>query len=172
MYHYFDVTNCKKIIVGSCKSDRQTFIICKVKILENKLVFLQSFLPLRDRGVTILTSHWRQFVLQHSTCDPIIEVASQYMDNLFRSLGKVVNSVPYRLVWLEYIVLASNPVRSTPLFRTGKNTGRTGQFRAVPAGTEKSFFFFFLSFVIFEFLLGQNGNLLVLFVFLVCNGNF
>ena len=34
------------------------------------------------------------------------------------------------------------------------------------------FFFFFLSFVIFEFLLGQNGNLLVLFVFLVCNGNF
>ena len=75
------------------------------------------------------------------------------MDNLFRILGKVVNSVPYRLVWLESIVLASNPVRSTPLFRTGKNTGRTGQFRAVPAGTEKSFFFF-LSFVIFEFLLG------------------
>ena len=40
-------------------------------------------------------------------------------------------------------------------------TGRTGQFRAIPAGTEKSFFFF-LSFVIFEFLLGQNGNLFVL----------
>ena len=31
---------------------------------------------------------------------------------------------------------------------------RTGQFRAIPADTEKSFFFFFLSFVIFEFLLG------------------
>ena len=52
-------------------------------------------------------------------------------------------------------------------------TGRTGQFRAIPAGTEKSFFFFFkLSFVIFEFLLGHCINLLVLFVFLVCNGNF
>ena len=87
---------------------------------------------------------------------------------------KVVNSVPYRP---EYTIPASNPVRSTPLFRTGKNTGHTGlvpavpanfgQYRPVldvPAGTEKSFFFFFffLSFVIFEFLLGQNGNLFVL----------
>ena len=39
-----------------------------------------------------------------------------------------------------------------------------GQFRAilgVPAGIE-NFFFFFLSFVIFEFLLGQNGNLFAL----------
>ena len=52
------------------------------------------------------------------------------------------------------------------------HTGHIGQFRAIPVGTEKSFFFFFLSFVIFEFILGQNGNLLVLFVFLVCNGNF
>ena len=63
-------------------------------------------------------------------------------------------------------VPASNPVHSTPLFRTGKNTGRTGhvpavpanfgQYRpvpGVPAGTRKKFFFFFLSFVIFEFLL-------------------
>ena len=33
-------------------------------------------------------------------------------------------------------------------------TDRTGQFRAIPADTEKRFFFFFLSFVIFEFLLG------------------
>ena len=35
----------------------------------------------------------------------------------------------------------------TSTFRTGLNTGRTdhtGQFRAIPAGTEKSFFFFFL----------------------------
>ena len=77
---------------------------------------------------------------------------------------KVINSVPYRPVRPEYTVPASNPVHSTPLFHIGKNTGRTGQFRAipgVPAGTEKSFFFF-LSFVIFEFLLGQNGNLLAL----------
>ena len=51
-----------------------------------------------------------------------------------------------------------------------KNTGRTGHVLAnfgqyqpvlgVPAGKEKSFFF--LSFVIFEFLLGQNGNLFAL----------
>ena len=60
-------------------------------------------------------------------------------------------------------VPAGNPVRLTSMFRTGRNTGRTGQFRAIPAGTEKSlFFFFFLSFVIFEFLLGQNGNLFAL----------
>ena len=81
-------------------------------------------------------------------------------------LHKVINSVSYWPVWPEYTVPASNPVHSTPLFRTGKNTGRTGQFRAilgVPAGKEKSFFlFFFLSFVIFEFLLGKNGNLFAL----------
>ena len=84
-------------------------------------------------------------------------------------LNKVIDSVPYRLVRPEYTVPASNPVRSTPLFRTGKNTGRTGQFRAIPAGIgrtgqyrKKFFFFFFLSFVIFEFLLRQNGNLFVL----------
>ena len=54
---------------------------------------------------------------------------------------KVVNSAPYRSVRLEYTVPASNLVRSTPLFRTEKNTGRTGQFRAIPVGTEKVFFF-------------------------------
>ena len=32
----------------------------------------------------------------------------------------------------------------------------------VPTSTEKIFFFFFLSFVILEFLLGQNGNLFAL----------
>ena len=82
-----------------------------------------------------------------------------------------VNTVPYQPYRPEYTVPASNPVHSTPLFRTGKNTGRTGQFRAIPAGTRRTgqyrknfffFFFFFLSFVIFEFLLGQNDNLFVL----------
>ena len=90
---------------------------------------------------------------------------------------KVVNSVPYWPVWPEYTVPASNPVCSTPLFRTEKNTGCTGlvstvpdnfgQYRPVPgvlASTEKIFLFYFifLSFVIFEFLLGQNGNLFAL----------
>ena len=57
-----------------------------------------------------------------------------------------------------------------PLFCTGKNTGRTSQFRTIPAGTGRTgryrkkffFIFFILSFVIFEFLLGQNGNLFAL----------
>ena len=79
----------------------------------------------------------------------------------------VVNTVPYRPVRPEYTVPAGNPVWLTSMFRTGRNTGRTGlvlavpanfgqyrPVRPVPAGTEKSFFFFFLSFVIFEFLLG------------------
>ena len=46
-------------------------------------------------------------------------------------------------------------------FRTSLNTSRTGhigQFQAIPAGIEKSYFilflFIFISFVIFEFLLG------------------
>ena len=59
----------------------------------------------------------------------------------------------------------------TPTFRTGLNTdrtGHTGQFRVIPVGTRhtnqyrKKFFFFILSFVIFEFLLGQNDNLFAL----------
>ena len=62
----------------------------------------------------------------------------------------------------------------TSTFRTGLNTGCTGhvpaipanfgQYRpvpSVPAGTEKCFFFI-KSFVIFEFLLKQNGNLFAL----------
>ena len=47
----------------------------------------------------------------------------------------------------------------TSTFRTGLNTSRTSHVPTIPAGTEKSFFFFFLSFVIFEFLLGKNGSL-------------
>ena len=66
----------------------------------------------------------------------------------------------------------------TSTFHTGLNTGHVsvipahfGQYRPVQK-KKKVFLFLFLSFVIFEFLLGQNSNLLVLFVFLVCNGNF
>ena len=80
---------------------------------------------------------------------------------------KGVNSVPYR----QYrTVPTSKPVHINPLFRTGKNIGRTGQFRAIPADTGRTgrykkkfvFFNFFLRFVIFEFLLGQNDNLFTL----------
>ena len=69
---------------------------------------------------------------------------------------KVIDSVPYWPVRPKYTVPASNPVHLTPLFRTGKNTGRTGLVPAipanfgqyqpvsgVPAGTEKSFFILF-----------------------------
>ena len=79
------------------------------------------------------------------------------------------------------------PASTAGIYRTGQQSGtldppvsyrkkyrpyrpRTGQFRAIPAGTghtgryRKKFFYFlfFLSFVIFEFLLGQNGNLFAL----------
>ena len=61
---------------------------------------------------------------------------------------KGVNTVPFRPVRLVYTVPVSKPVRLTPLFRIGKNTGRTGQFRAipgVPASTEKKFFFIIIT---------------------------
>ena len=67
----------------------------------------------------------------------------------------------------------------TSTFRTGLNTGRIGhvpaipdkfgQYRPISAGTGRTgqykkmfLFFIFLSFVIFEFLLGQNSNLFAL----------
>ena len=79
---------------------------------------------------------------------------------VWRQNIKVIDSVPYWPVRPEYTIPASNPVRSTPLFHTGKNTGHTDLVPAVPANfgqyrlVQKFFFFFFLSFVIFEFLLG------------------
>ena len=72
---------------------------------------------------------------------------------------KVVNTVPV-------LAVPAGMYRTgieTSTFRIGLNTDHTGQYRAIPgvsAGIEKSFFF--LSFVILEFLLGQNGNLFAL----------
>ena len=74
---------------------------------------------------------------------------------------KGVDFVLYWLVQPVYTVPASKLVHITPLFRTGKNTGHISQFRAISTGID-FFFFFFLSFVIFEFLLEHNGNLFVL----------
>ena len=51
---------------------------------------------------------------------------------------QVIDSVPYRSVRPEYTVPASNPVRSTPLFRTGKNTGRTGIIPAISNHTGRT----------------------------------
>ena len=49
--------------------------------------------------------------------------------------NSVVDTVPYRPVRPKYTVPAGNPVRLTYLFRTGRNTGRTGLVPAVPANT-------------------------------------
>ena len=49
----------------------------------------------------------------------------------------VVNTVPYRPVRPEYTVPAGNPVRLTSMFRTGRNTGRTGLVPAVPANLDR-----------------------------------
>ena len=94
--------------------------------------------------------------------------------------SKEVNSVPYRP---EYFVPASIPVHKPPCFVPEKIpavpamyrayrpiSGNTGRYRAYRPVPEKSFFFFFfnfnfnffINFVIFEFLLGQNGNLFTL----------
>ena len=55
---------------------------------------------------------------------------------------KEVDSIPYRPVRPVYTVPASKPVHITLLFHTGKNTDHTGQFQAIPADIEKSFYFF------------------------------
>ena len=52
-----------------------------------------------------------------------------YRRNLGLVLINVVNIVPYRLVRPEYTIPAGNPVWLTPMFRTGRNTGRTGKYR-------------------------------------------
>ena len=70
------------------------------------------------------------------------------------------------------------PIGMVGIYRTGKQTGsynppvsyrKKYQLYRLYRPVQKKVFFFFFSFVIFEFLLGQNDNL---FVFLVCNGNF
>ena len=79
--------------------------------------------------------------------------------------SKVVNTVSGRMYRTSiYISIEIST------FRTGLNTvhtGYTSQFRTILAGTQciaryKKKFFIFLSFLIFEFLLGQNGNLFAL----------
>ena len=84
---------------------------------------------------------------------------------------KVVNTVPVPAGM--YCTRMYTDIE-TSTFHIDLNTGRTGhvlailanfgQYRPVPGDAEKSFYFYFfiLSFVIFEFLLGQNGNLFVL----------
>ena len=74
---------------------------------------------------------------------------------------KGVDSVPYLSVRLVYTVPASKPVHiNPPCFIPEKIPAvliNFGQYWPI-----HKFFFFFLSVVIFEFLLGQNGNLFAL----------
>ena len=71
--------------------------------------------------------------------------------------AKVVNIVPVPAILADMYTGIK-----TSTFRTGLNTGHVpanfGQYWMV----QKKVFFFFLSFIIFEFLLGQNGNLFAL----------
>ena len=64
--------------------------------------------------------------------------------------GRYGRNIPYRpAIW--YV---RPPVSYRKKYRPYRpRINRTGQFQAIPVGTEKSFFFFF-NFVIFEFLLG------------------
>ena len=73
-----------------------------------------------------------------------------------------VNIVPYRPY--RPVIRYTRPPCFVPekIPAVPANFGQYRPVPGVPAGTEKSFFFFFLSFVIFEFLLGQNGNLFAL----------
>ena len=67
------------------------------------------------------------------------------------------------------------PASTAGIYRTGQQSGTLDPpvsyrkkylpYRSIsgnPGRYRKKFFFFFLSFVIFEFLLGQNGNLFAL----------
>ena len=60
----------------------------------------------------------------------------KYIFTRSSAITNVVNTVPYRPVQPKYTVPAGNPVRLTYMFRTGRNTGRTGLVPAVPANTD------------------------------------
>ena len=70
-----------------------------------------------------------------------------------RENSKVVDSVPYRPI-IRYARPPCFVPEKIPVV-----PANFGQYRLVQ---KKVFFFFFLGFVIFEFLLGQNSNLFVL----------
>ena len=77
---------------------------------------------------------------------------------------KVINTVPILAVLAGMYCTGMYTGIETSMFCIGLNTDRTGQFWAIPAGTKRTgrykkkvlllLLLFFLSFVIFEFLLG------------------
>ena len=91
-----------------------------------KTVFVPQFEKV-DKGIKSITdmSYSNTFVRPHSRKSSSSKTT--HVCHHCGVHGKVIDSVPYRPVWSEYTIPASNPVRSTPLFRTGKNTGRTGK---------------------------------------------
>ena len=84
-------------------------------------------------------------------------------------IDKIVNTIPAGM----YCTSMYTSIK-TSTFRTGLNTGLPGHVSAIPVNFEQyrpvlgvpigteNFFFYFLSFVIFEFLLWQNDNLFAL----------
>ena len=82
------------------------------------------------------------------------------MNLVFTKVVNRLNTVPVPAVPASIYRTGMYTGIETSTFRTGLNTpaisGNIGQYRAY---RPVQFFFFFLSFVIFEFLLGQNGNL-------------
>ena len=72
-----------------------------------------------------------------------------WVDNSISNKSSVVDTVPVPAIPAGLYRTSTNTDIEMPTFCTGLNTGHTSRFRAIPAGTEKSFFFFF---VIFEFL--------------------
>ena len=93
---------------------------------------------------------------------------------LLTSVKTVRLSIPYRTGWYGRNIPYRLAIRYTrpPCFIPEKIpaipasywlyrtiSGNTGRYRAYRPVQKKVFFFFFLIFVIFEFLLGQNGNL-------------
>ena len=89
-----------------------------------------------------------------------------FQSNEFQTIYEPRWSIPYR--YRLYSTGMYTDIE-TLMFHTGLNTGRTSHVPVIPANFEQYlpvqktiFFFFFLSFVIFEFLLGQNSNLFAL----------
>ena len=65
-------------------------------------------------------------------------------------ISKVVNTVPVTTVPTSMYRTNMYTDIETSTFRTGLNTNRTGHVPTIPAGIEKSFFFFFFKFCNFQ----------------------
>ena len=107
-------------------------------------IYLDKWLSNFQLILYLDTNEWIGLKKKKKDTNEWCGVSSSYN---YGGILRVVNSIPYRTVWPEYTVSTSNLVRSTPLFRTRKNTRHTslvpanfGQYRPIQ---KKVFFFFF-----------------------------